>query len=94
MSDREYNVILNCAYANISEEPRLPPSFRACKSDPEDTMKLLVDRVNVNSQNFLSRTVSIVAVEINYALLELCNGIHEDSTLAHISVSIKLFSTF
>ncbi|XP_010679516.3 uncharacterized protein LOC104894866 isoform X2 [Beta vulgaris subsp. vulgaris] len=86
MSDREYNVILNCAYANISEEPRLPPSFRACKSDPEDTMKLLVDRVNVNSQNFLSRTVSIVAVEINYALLELCNGIHEDSTLAHISL--------
>ncbi|XP_021714350.1 uncharacterized protein LOC110682332 isoform X2 [Chenopodium quinoa] len=86
MSDKEYNVILNCAYTNMNEEPKLPPSFRASKSDPQDTMKLLVDRVNANSQNFLSRTVSIVAVEIKYALLELCTGIHEESTLAHISL--------
>ncbi|KAL2906379.1 putative vacuolar protein sorting-associated protein 13F [Bienertia sinuspersici] len=86
MSDREYNVILNCAYTNLSEEPRLPPSFRTSKSDSQDAMKMLVNRVNANSQQFLSRTVSIVAVEINYALLELCNGIHEESTLAHISL--------
>ncbi|XP_074301933.1 uncharacterized protein LOC141633346 isoform X1 [Silene latifolia] len=86
MSDKEYNVILNCAYTNLNEEPTLPPSFRACKSDPQDTMKLLVDRVNANSQNFLSRTVSIFAVEINYALLELCNGMQDESTLAHISL--------
>ncbi|KAK9670363.1 hypothetical protein RND81_13G196500 [Saponaria officinalis] len=84
MSDKEYNVILNCAYTNMYEEPKLPPSFRTAISDPQDAMKLLVDRVNANSQNFLSRTVSIVAVEINYALLELCNGMQDESTLAHI----------
>ncbi|XP_057544625.1 uncharacterized protein LOC130823840 isoform X3 [Amaranthus tricolor] len=86
MSDKDYNVILNCAYTNLNEEPRLPPSFRATKSDSQDTMKMLVDRVNANSQKILSRTVSIFSVEINYALLELCNGIHEESTLAHISL--------
>ena len=94
MSDKDYNVILNCAYTNLNEEPRLPPSFRATKSDSQDTMKMLVDRVNANSQKILSRTVSIFSVEINYALLELCNGIHEESTLAHISVSIQRSSVF
>ncbi|GAB2300237.1 hypothetical protein Dimus_034275 [Dionaea muscipula] len=82
--DKEYNIILNCAYTNLNEEPRLPPSFRSGKSGSADTMKLLVDKVNTNSQIFLSRTVSIVAVEVSYALLELCTGVHEISTLAHI----------
>lgn len=84
MSSKEYNVILNCANTNLYEEPRLPPSFRVSKSDRQDTLKLLADRVNANSQNFLSRTVSIFAVEVNHALLELSNGIHEESTLAHV----------
>ncbi|KAL9249938.1 Intermembrane lipid transfer protein VPS13-like protein [Drosera capensis] len=86
MLDKEYDVILNCAYANMNEEPRLPPSFRAGKSGSADTMKLLVDKVNINSQNFLSRTVTIVAVEVNHALLELCTDVHEISALAHISL--------
>ncbi|GAB4828173.1 hypothetical protein Ancab_035090 [Ancistrocladus abbreviatus] len=86
MLDKEYNVILNCVYTNLNEEPRLPPSFRASKSGSADTVRLLVDMVNANSQIFLSRTVSIVAVEVNHALLELCNGMHEESALAHISL--------
>lgn len=87
MSDKEYNVILNCTSMNLNEEPRLPPSFRGSKDGTGDTMRMLVDKVNMNSQILLSQTVNIMAVDINYALLELCNGIRE-SPLAHIAVSL------
>ena len=92
MSDKEYNVILDCFYMNLSEQPRLPPSFRGSKSSSKDTMRLLADKVNVNSHILLSRTVTIIAVQVDHALLELCNGIQEDSPLAHVAVSI-LFLT-
>lgn len=86
MSDKEYNVILNCVFTNISEEPMLPPSFRGSTSRSKETMRLLADKVNLNSQILLSRTVTIMAVEVNYALLELCNGNHEESPLAQIAL--------
>lgn len=86
MSNKEYNVILDCAYMNLSEEARLPPSFRGDKSGSNDTMRLLADKVNLNSQIFLSWTVTIVAVEVNYALLELCNCVPEESPLARIAL--------
>ncbi|XP_043709636.1 uncharacterized protein LOC122658659 isoform X2 [Telopea speciosissima] len=86
MSDKEYSVILDCSYMNINEEPKLPPSFRSNISDPNDTIRMLADKVNINSQIFLSRTVTIAAVEVNSALLELCSCIDEESPLAHIAV--------
>ncbi|KAJ7955294.1 calcium-dependent lipid-binding family protein [Quillaja saponaria] len=86
MSDKEYKVILDCTYMNLCEEPRVPPSFRGGKSGSKDTIRLLVDRVNMNSQILLSRTVTIVAVVINHALLELYNGLGEESPLAHIAL--------
>ncbi|KAE9455056.1 hypothetical protein C3L33_13039, partial [Rhododendron williamsianum] len=86
MSDKEYKVILDCFYMNLSEQPRLPPSFRAMKSGKKDTMRLLADKVNMNSQMLLSHTVTIIAVEVDHALLELCNGILEDSPLAHVAI--------
>lgn len=92
MSDKEYKVILDCFYMNLSEQPRLPPSFRAMKSGKKDTMRLLADKVNMNSQMLLSHTVTIIAVEVDHALLELCNGILEDSPLAHVAVSLFLLN--
>ncbi|KAL3831089.1 hypothetical protein ACJIZ3_019891 [Penstemon smallii] len=84
MSDKEYNVIFDCFYMNLCEQPNLPPSFRSSKSAAKDTIKLLADKVNMNSQVLLSRTVTIVAVGIDYALLELCYGADEGSPLAHV----------
>ncbi|KAF6156507.1 hypothetical protein GIB67_011308 [Kingdonia uniflora] len=86
MSDKEYSVILDCAYMNINEEPRLPPSFRGNLSAPKDTIRMIADKVNLNNQIFL-RTVTVIEVEVEYALLELCNGIDKESPLAHIAVS-------
>ncbi|XP_062108869.1 uncharacterized protein LOC133819601 isoform X1 [Humulus lupulus] len=86
MTSKEYKVILDCAYMNLCEEPRLPPSFRGGKSGSKDTMRLLVDKVNTNSQNLLSRTVTISTVVVDHALLELYNGIHDESPLAHIAL--------
>ncbi|XP_019418850.1 PREDICTED: uncharacterized protein LOC109329610 isoform X2 [Lupinus angustifolius] len=86
MSDKEYQVILDCTYMNLAEEPRLPASFRGGKSDSKDTIKLLVDKVNMNSQLLLSQTVTIIAVVVNNALLELCNGPDGESPLAHIAL--------
>lgn len=86
MSDKEYKVILDCAYMNLCEEPMLPPSFRGSKSGSKDTIRMLVDKVNANSQMLLSRTVTIVAVVVDHALLELCNGVHEESPLACIAL--------
>ncbi|KAL8484750.1 hypothetical protein ACS0TY_027161 [Phlomoides rotata] len=84
MSDKEYNVILNCFYMNLCEQPALPPSFRNSKSSAKDAIKLLADKVNMNSQVLLSRTVTILAVEVDYALLELCHGADMESPLAHV----------
>ncbi|KAL4271464.1 hypothetical protein GQ457_13G023380 [Hibiscus cannabinus] len=86
MSNKEYDVVQNCTTMNLNEAPMLPPSFRGSKSDSKDTIRLLVDKVNMNSQMLLSRSVTILAVEFNYALLELCSGIHEDSPLARIAL--------
>ncbi|PON64877.1 Phosphatidylinositol-4, 5-bisphosphate phosphodiesterase gamma [Parasponia andersonii] len=86
LTGKEYKVILDCAYMNLCEEPRLPPSFRGGKSGSKDTMRLLVDKVNMNSQNLLSRTVTISTVVVDHALLELYNGIHDESRLAHIAL--------
>ncbi|KAK9053434.1 hypothetical protein SSX86_030068 [Deinandra increscens subsp. villosa] len=96
VSDKEYSVITGCLTMNLSEEPNLPPNFRDTNSDL-DTIRMLTDKVNMTSQVFLSRTVNIVAVQLDYVLLELCNGIQEDSPLAHITlegmwVSIRVTS--
>lgn len=86
MTDKEYNVILDCFYMNFSESPTLPPSFRNSTSASKDTIKMLADKVNVNSQILLSRTVTIMAVEVGYALLELWNDAHDGSCLAHVAL--------
>ncbi|KAI4344734.1 hypothetical protein L6164_011925 [Bauhinia variegata] len=86
MSDKEYKVILDCTYMNLSEEPRLPPSFRSGNSGSKDTIRLLIDKVNMNSQLLLSQTVTAMAVVVNNALLELHNSTDEESPLAHIAL--------
>ncbi|CAK9187594.1 unnamed protein product [Ilex paraguariensis] len=86
MSDKEYTVILDCFYMNLNEQPRLPPRFRGSKSGSKDTIRLLADKVNMNSHVFLSRTVTTMAVAVDHALLELCTCIHEESPLAHVAL--------
>ncbi|KAH7682946.1 Vacuolar protein sorting-associated protein 13 [Dioscorea alata] len=86
MSDKEYKVILDCAYMNLSEQPNLPPSFRGNIVGMKDSIRMIADKVNLNSQIALSRTVAVMAVEVNYALLELCNSRDEQSPLAQIAL--------
>ncbi|KAG5388182.1 hypothetical protein IGI04_029723 [Brassica rapa subsp. trilocularis] len=86
MSDKEYDIIVSCTTMNLFEEPKLPPDFRGNSSGPKDQMRLLVDKVNLNSQTIMSRTVTILAVDINYALLELRNSVSEESPLAHVEL--------
>ncbi|PKA57778.1 hypothetical protein AXF42_Ash015155 [Apostasia shenzhenica] len=86
MSDKEYDVIINCLYMNLLEPPKIPPSFRSTVADAKDSMRMLVDKVNLNGQILLSRNIVVFAVEIHYALLELCNGLDEESPLAQISL--------
>lgn len=92
MSDKEYNIILNCFYMNLCEQPTLPPSFRSSKSAAKDTIRLLADKVNMNSQVLLSRTVTIMTVKVAYALLELCHGTDGEAPLAHVIVSFSASS--
>lgn len=91
MSDKEYSIIIECSSANLCEVPNLPPSFRGSNSNSMDTMRLLADKVNLNSQMVLSRSVTIVGVEVKHALLELCNGIDQESPLAHIAVRVRQY---
>ncbi|XP_071698618.1 uncharacterized protein [Rutidosis leptorrhynchoides] len=86
VSDKEYSIIMSCLSMNMSEEPNLPPNFRDTDSESTNTIRMLADKVNMTSQVFLSRTVNIMAVQLDYALLELCNGIQEDSPLANITL--------
>ncbi|KAL7618287.1 hypothetical protein Lser_V15G01600 [Lactuca serriola] len=86
VSDKEYGIITNCLAMNLGEQPNLPPPFRDINSDNSDTIRLLADKVNMTSQVFLSRSVNIMAVQMDHALLELCNGIQEDTPLAHITL--------
>lgn len=87
MSDKEYSIILECVYTNISEEAKIPSSFRISNFDSKNSIRMLVDKVHFNGQALLSRTVAIVSVEIQSALLELCNGPDEESPMAQVSVS-------
>ncbi|XP_073012998.1 uncharacterized protein [Typha latifolia] len=86
MSDKEYNVIINCISMNLSEVPNLPPSFRGNLGGTNESIRVLADKVNLNSQILLSRTVFVLAVDVQYALLELCNGPDAESPLAQIAL--------
>uniref|UniRef100_A0A1J3IH98 Putative vacuolar protein sorting-associated protein 13A n=1 Tax=Noccaea caerulescens TaxID=107243 RepID=A0A1J3IH98_NOCCA len=86
ISDKEYDIIVSCTSMNLFEEPKLPPDFRGNCSGPKDNMRLLVDKVNLNSQMITSRTITVLAVDINYALLELRNSVNEESPLAHVAL--------
>lgn len=89
MSDKEYNVISTCISMNLSELPNLPPSFRENLTETKESIRMLSDKVNLkyNSQLLLSRTVFVIGVDIQYALLELRNGPDAESPLAQIVVS-------
>lgn len=93
MSNKEYAVIINCFYMNLNEQPKLPPSFRGDRSASIDTIRILADRLNMNGQVLLSRTVSIVSVQVDHALLELHHGVLEEFPLGHVSVSICISIT-
>lgn len=86
MSDKEYSVIINCLYMNLSEVPKLPPSFRGNVAETKESIRMLADKVNLNSQILLSRSIFVLAVEVHYALLALCNGLDEESPLAQIAL--------
>ncbi|CAL9040995.1 unnamed protein product [Musa banksii] len=86
MSDKEYAIIINCIYMNISEVPKLPPSFRDNLTGMKESIRMIADKVNLNSQILLSRTVIILAVEVHDALLELRNDHEEESPLARIAL--------
>jgi vacuolar protein sorting-associated protein 13A/C len=88
MSDKEYSVITNCISTNLSETPNLPPSFRENVNRTKESIRLLADKVNFNNNSLLSRTVVIMNVDLQYALLELHNGPEAESPLAELVVSI------
>jgi vacuolar protein sorting-associated protein 13A/C len=89
LSDKEYNVISTCISMNLCELPNLPSSFREDPSETKESIRILADKVNFkyNSQLLLSRTVFVIGVDIQYALLELRNGPDAESPLAQIAVS-------
>jgi hypothetical protein len=89
MSDKEYNVITSCVSTNLSETPNLPPSFRENVNRTKESIRLLADKVNLNNNLLLSRTVIIMTVNVQYALLELHNGSDAESPLAELAVSIS-----
>ena len=89
MSDKEYSVMTSCISTNLSDTPNLPPSFRENVNRTKESMRLLADKVNLNNHLLLSRTVVIMTVNIQHALLELCNGQDGGSPLAELAVSIS-----
>ncbi|KAL6841988.1 hypothetical protein ACP4OV_028188 [Aristida adscensionis] len=86
MSDKEYNVITNCISTNLSETPNLPPSFRENVVRTKESIRLLADKVNLNNPSLLSRTVVVMTVDVQYALLELRNGPDAESPLAELAL--------
>lgn len=57
---------------------------------------MLADKVNLkyNSQLLLSRTVFVIGVDIQYALLELRTGPDAETPLAQIAVSSTYHNLF
>ncbi|KAJ3675683.1 hypothetical protein LUZ60_004725 [Juncus effusus] len=86
MSDNEYNVISTCITMNLCEIPNIPPSFRENPTGTKESIKILADKVNHNSQLLLSKTVFVIGVDVQYALLELYNGPDAESPLAQIAL--------
>ncbi|CAL5058295.1 unnamed protein product [Urochloa decumbens] len=86
MSDKEYNVMTNCISTNLSETPNLPPSFRENVNRTKESIRLLADKVNLSNHPLLSRTVVVMTVDVQYALLELRNGPDAESPLAELAL--------
>jgi vacuolar protein sorting-associated protein 13A/C len=86
MSDKEYSVMTSCISTNLSDTPNLPPSFRENVNRTKESIRLLADKVNLNNHLLLSRTVVIMTVNVQYALLELCNGRYAESPLAELAL--------
>ncbi|KAI3512412.1 hypothetical protein L1887_19727 [Cichorium endivia] len=86
LSDKEYGVITSCLTSNMGEQPNLPPPFRDIVTDNTEAIRLLADKVNMTSQVFLSRSVNVMAIQLDYVLLELRNGNQEDTPLANITL--------
>eukprot|EP01018_Ginkgo_biloba_P025446 Gb_15429 [translate_table: standard] len=97
MSDKEYMVIVDCASANISEEPHLPPNVRdisVMKSgfiqgqEPNgrrESHQYIISH-KIRSQDSSPYTIALVTVEIQYASLELYNGIDRECPLARMDL--------
>ncbi|XP_078179744.1 uncharacterized protein LOC144573852 isoform X2 [Carex rostrata] len=88
MSGKEYNVISTCVSMNLCELPNIPPSFRENPTETKESIRMLADKVNLkyNSQLLLSRTVFVIGVDIQYALLELRTGPDAETPLAQIAL--------
>lgn len=91
MSNREYQIITECALSNVSETPNIvpPPSHDSGKS-PSEKGEPFVSQdsgaVDSEAQNRLTWMAMKVSIDINLVELCLLHGIARDSSLATLQV--------
>lgn len=92
LSNREYQIITDCALSNISETPRTVPSLKCSPeifSDDvvEQPIPLPLDVVNFESHN--REEWITLKVSVTMDLVELClhSGVTRDAPLATLQVS-------
>ncbi|KAF8032759.1 hypothetical protein BT93_D1608 [Corymbia citriodora subsp. variegata] len=89
LSNREYQIITECAQANFSETPNLAPSLidSGISSSEADALVPQVSDVEVATQDGESWIMTKVSVSIDLVVLCLRTGIGGDTSLATVSVN-------
>lgn len=89
LSNREYQIISECAQANFSETPNLAPSLidSGISSSEADALVPQVSDVEYATQDGESWITTKVSVAIDLVVLCLRTGIGGDTSLATVGVS-------
>ncbi|KAH7549714.1 hypothetical protein JRO89_XS13G0070800 [Xanthoceras sorbifolium] len=92
LSNREYQIITECALSNISETPHIvPPLSNDFQTSSEDVVEAVVSQVQVGNESETAHRDVWIAIKVSVVinLIELClhAGVSRDTSLASVQIT-------
>lgn len=99
VSNKEYEIITECAVSNFSEVPHIPPPLNQYSSatlndTTGDIVPEVANGVHSGTTNVEASVLLKVCVSINLVELSLYTGLTRDSSLATVQVLIECMCVY